>query len=353
MKNTQRVAEVVLAAVLVCTGPTTLAAGPAPTPAPAPAAAAEPAPPAPKAADADVAKQLEDARARLQAAAADVAALSAQLGPRGDFTTFTLTRTPAMLLGVQVDNATNGGAHVIAVSPGGGSAAAGVKPDDVIVGINGRDLRGSANPAAELVEHMRDVKPTDTLKLQILRDGRTLETEVRPREAPAQQSFAYAMPAPVGVPLPPPPPGAPMTRVQRIEMAPAEGGAIALGGGPGPGRMLVQGVTMPAMPVTAPLPGGNVMFDTRIGGFTGLELANLSPRLGQYFGAKQGVLVVRAGASRFRLEDGDVIVAIDGREPASAAHATRILGSYQRGEKITIKALRDRKSVTLDTTASD
>lgn len=351
MKHREIVAA--LAAPAACLVPAlVLAATPSaspPAPATPPATGAEAAPPA------DVAKKLEEARTRLQATAAEVAALSAQLGPRGDIMTFTLARTPAMLLGVQVDNAPNGGAHVIAVSPGGGSAAAGVKPDDVIVGINGHELRGSGNAAAELVEHMRDIKPSDKVNLDILRNGRKVTTEVTPREMPAQQAFAYAMrPQMAPLPaLPVPPPGVPMTRVQRIEMGGPAAGAIALASGPGRGPVLVQDAAMPGMPVTAPLPDGNVMFDARVGGFTGLELANLSPRLGDYFGAKQGVLVVRAGASRFKLEDGDVIVSIDGREPASAAHAIRILGSYQRGEKIAIKALRDRKNVTLESSASD
>jgi S1-C subfamily serine protease len=45
-----------------------------------------------------------------------------------------------------------------------------------------------------------------------------------------------------------------------------------------------------------------------------------------------------------------VIVAIDGREPSSAAHATRILRSYQRGEKLSLKVLREKKSATLEVT---
>ena len=84
------------------------------------------------------------------------------------------------------------------------------------------------------------------------------------------------------------------------------------------------------------------------GGLDGLELATVSPRLGGYFGTKSGVLVVRAGGAAFKLEDGDVITAIDGREPTSAAHATRILRSYQRGEKVVIKVLRDHKLQQID-----
>ena len=61
-----------------------------------------------------------------------------------------------------------------------------------------------------------------------------------------------------------------------------------------------------------------------------------------------GVLVARApGDKSLGLEDGDVIVAIDGREPQNGRHAMRILRSYQPGESVDLKVLRDRKERTL------
>jgi PDZ domain len=82
-----------------------------------------------------------------------------------------------------------------------------------------------------------------------------------------------------------------------------------------------------------------------------LELATLTPRLGSYFGADRGVLVVRAPADgALQLEDGDVILAIDGREPDSGSHATRILASYQPGEKLTLRVMRQHKTQELQAT---
>jgi S1-C subfamily serine protease len=82
-----------------------------------------------------------------------------------------------------------------------------------------------------------------------------------------------------------------------------------------------------------------------------MELATLTPRLGSYFGSDKGVLVVRAPADgTLRLEDGDVILAIDGREPRSGSHATRILSSYQSGEKVTLRIIRQHKALDLETT---
>jgi S1-C subfamily serine protease len=94
---------------------------------------------------------------------------------------------------------------------------------------------------------------------------------------------------------------------------------------------------------------GPVMIHGQLGD---MELATLTAQLGRYFGTDKGVLVVRAPKD-FKLEDGDVILAIDGREPSSGSHATRILSSYQSGEKITIKLMRQQKTVNVETTLPD
>lgn len=80
----------------------------------------------------------------------------------------------------------------------------------------------------------------------------------------------------------------------------------------------------------------------------GLQLATVSPRLGSYFGAKAGVLVIHSENAAFKIEDGDIITAIDGRQPTTAQQARRILASYAPGEKIGFKLVRDRKPLSLD-----
>ena len=95
-------------------------------------------------------------------------------------------------------------------------------------------------------------------------------------------------------------------------------------------------------------PGGGASFE-------GVELADLSPALGQYFGTSQGVLVVRVphDGEFLKLQDGDVIQSIDGRVPENGSHATRILRSYQPGEKIHLKIMRQKKSVELEGTVPE
>ena len=79
-----------------------------------------------------------------------------------------------------------------------------------------------------------------------------------------------------------------------------------------------------------------------------MELAQLSERLGSYFGTDEGLLVVNAPDNeKLQLEDGDVILSIDGRKPTSIAHAMRILGSYESGEELKIEIMRDKRKRTI------
>jgi S1-C subfamily serine protease len=85
--------------------------------------------------------------------------------------------------------------------------------------------------------------------------------------------------------------------------------------------------------------------------FADLELAPINPELGSYFGATEGVLVVRAGEqATLGLKGGDVLLTIDGRKVTTPAGAMRILRSYERGETIRIEVLRNRQRLTLSAT---
>jgi C-terminal processing protease CtpA/Prc len=283
-----------------------------------------------QAGQADLQKRLEEARRQLDAAARQVAELSSQLGAReGERFVWRNFEGPAprAMIGVQISNDEGqGGAKVIEVSPGGPAADAGIKSGDIITAIGGEDLTKDSNPSRALVEKMAQIDPDLKVQVGVLRDGRKLNLDVTPRRAP--QNFIVGRngngPQPFTMPLP------------RGGVAP-----------------------MPGVPnVMGPIERGERVFINRMdeGGmgtrFRGIEFATLSEKLGSYFGVKSGVLVVRAGNNpAFKLQDGDVIVSIDGRAATSAQHAGRILRSYQPGEKLTIRVQRDHKAVNLEVTA--
>jgi C-terminal processing protease CtpA/Prc len=260
---------------------------------------------------ADVERRLEVARDRLEEAAREVASLSTELGAplMERFMAFAGAQ-PRAIIGVQLDpESGKDGARIVEVSPGGPAEEAGLKRDDVIVALNGTELKGSERPVRELTQRMRQVAPDSKVKLRVLRDGKTRDVEITTRAS--HSVFA-------GRPMPPPPP------------LPADAADL---------------------PDLANLDVNVDFMHALRGELAGMELATLTPKLGQYFGTDKGVLVVRAPDSgSFRLQDGDVIVGIDGREPRSGSHATRILRSYQPGEKVKLRVMRQRKPVDLEVT---
>ena len=289
-------------------------------------------------------KKLDEARAQLDKSAREVAELSMQLGrgPGGGFGYRMGLEgpPPRAVLGVQIANgAGTGGAKVLEVSPGGPAADAGIKAGDVITSIGGHTIGTESDPGRALVERMAQVEPNLKVAVGVMRDGKAMSFEVTPRPAPVQ-AFRLERRGPGGAEGPQGPqaftfpgPGAGFGR-PGLPGAPGMGGQreerriiINRGDEGGPG---IMGLGMR---------------------FRGIEFATLSEKLGSYFGVKSGVLVVRAGNNQaFKLQDGDVILAIDGRTPSDAQHAGRILRSYSPGEKLTIRVQRDRKAQNLEVT---
>jgi PDZ domain len=258
--------------------------------------------------DADLDAQLRAAREQLEQAARQVAELSARIGTQNQ--PFFSTGQRRGVIGLQLD-ATSGreGARILEVSPGGPAAEAGLRPGDVIIKVDDREVH-DAHSAQFVAEQMHRITPGHRIRLRVLRDGKPRDFEVTAGSSP---SFGFG---------------------------------FGFGGPGGSGPV----VRMPAMPELGSL-GDFGYFQELEAQVAGMELTTVTPALGRYFGTDHGVLVVRAPAGEgFRLEDGDVILAIDGREARSGAHATRILRSYQPGERVTLKILRQKAPLTLTAT---
>lgn len=255
-------------------------------------------------------KQLQEARARLDEAAREVATLSTQLGAPVINRVLQARPFPGVpprsMIGVQLDIPTEkGGAHIIAVSPGGPAAEAGVLAGDEIIQVDEKKIDGIASGNV-FTAYVGAAAPDSSLKLRVLRDGKRKDLTVTTRPAP------------------------PFFGMNTLYLSP---GATAVG-------------------EVSNSPGA-VHFRSAEG-IAGLELVTLTPKLGEYFGTTKGVLVVRApGSKSLKLEEGDVILSIGGREPMNGAHATRILYSYQPREKFELKIFRQRKNVTLESTLPD
>jgi predicted metalloprotease with PDZ domain len=268
--------------------------------APSPTAPPPP-PPVAHVDDDDLDAQLQAARRKLEEAAHQVAELSTQMSRPliEKFSTAMAGEFGRAILGVQLEKAADApGARVREVSPGGPAAEAGIRAGDVIVAVNGTTVSGE-EPARQVLDIMRDIRPDTRVNVRVLRDARPREFTVTVRSGPGYFARAHDMPDLELGPLGPMPPLGPGMR----------------------------------------------------GPFVDMELVTLTPQLGRYFGADKGVLVVRSPANGgMQLEDGDVILTIDGRQPLSGSHATRILASYQPGEKLSLHIIRQHKTLDVQAT---
>lgn len=258
---------------------------------------------------AELQRKLDDAQQRLDVAAREVAELSMSLADGLDTQRgFTQVHPQRAALGIAIASrgtADTEGVQIESVSPGGGAAQAGLKPGDVLLEMNGERLVREEDRSAhdKLLELMSRVEPNERVKLKYRRDGKLHDAQV---EAQPIRDHLFRMAVPAAA----------------------------------------------AHPIPGPLP--HVAFFRAAGVFGNAELVAVTPKLGQYFGTDKGLLVVRApDDSRLKLEEGDVLLDIDGRTPSSPSHALRILSSYQSGEKLRLNVMRAKKKQTFEITVPE
>jgi S1-C subfamily serine protease len=223
---------------------------------------------------------------------------------------------------------------VAAIAPGSGAEDAGLQVNDVILSIDGVDLAAAdEQPYVEVINRLAAIEPGATVELVVERDGTERSVNVVTQEGTAspfvfttengQQVFLRG------------------DRIARNGERFAERAAAGARGGPG---------------VALADDSLNVI---RLFNWTGapwgdMELVPITPELGRYFETTEGLLVVRAPSDEtVGLQDGDVILSIGGRTPASAGDAIRILGSYGTGEVIEFSLMRDGRTQPLEYTVEE
>ena len=193
------------------------------------------------------------------------------------------------------------GARVTRIVDGGPADRAGVRAGDVIISFNGRDLTQPLDedtearldddqsiPAQRLVALLEDHTPGEPVAMEVERRGERMSLTVTPREREDVPGW-------------------------RVQL----------------GTPDIRAFLMPAR--------GH-----------GLDLVELNPGLGAYFGTEEGVLVADMDDdSRLGLRPGDVVVAVDGRDVDDGAELRRILGSYEEDEEIEFRIWRDGSETTV------
>lgn len=246
---------------------------------------------------------------------------NAGIAQDGEVTVFTVTGRPRIGVMVNTDaGAANDkiGATVGSVTPDGPAAKAGLEAGDILTKFNGTAL-GGANPGQKLVELAQALSPGDTVKVEYRRGT--------------------------------------ATRSATIVAADLGGAAWSWTPGPGAGDVirLRRGLAdreRAFVEIERDMAGMGEGFQFRFdGGGPGLDLAEMNAGLGEYFGTSKGVLVLENPSdSTMPLKAGDVILAIDGRAPATVGQARRILGSYDSGDVAKFEIMRMKKKSTVSWT---
>jgi len=270
--------------------------------------------------EAEMDRQLMEAEEQIAKAARQIAEITRERLPHMVEIERRIEMSDKPRLGVTIDGGENSeesgpveGVAIRGVTPGSAASDAGLRSGDVITSINDESLSAARAGVANerLLDFMRGIEVGDVLKVEYLRDGKVGSVEVEPRVVESNMFVWDSDGGPAfAIPGMPHAPGAPDV-IKKFKM--------------------------------------DFGFPWARSGIGELELVELNEGLGRYFGTEQGLLVISAPESdAFKLQDGDVIQSIDGREPKDVRHAMRILSSYQGGEQLKLGIMRDKKKRTID-----
>ena len=225
------------------------------------------------------------------------------------------------------------GLSVVSVSPGGPADQSGLRSGDMLTTINGESL--AADSGQESYERLRrtlaEIKPGSDVSIGYRRGGEELEVQL------ATSSWEQLVEDRNGVRV--------GRMAKRIGNWPRNMSNWSAGDRNVDVEVEVdedgQEPRIVRIRRGAPEPLAFYHMAWRLGG---LQITELTPALGEYFGVEHGLLVVRAPHDEdVPLQDGDVIQKIGGREFRDARHATRILRSYEPGEEVELEVLRHKR----------
>ncbi|MGE5236033.1 MAG: PDZ domain-containing protein [Acidobacteriota bacterium] len=267
----------------------------------------------------DAERQMRDAQRRLQEAAhkmAETQGRQAREQARAYSVYFGRKARLGMVVETQADPKTDAvGAVLTAVTPGGPADEAGLRAGDIITKIDGKPLTAprsdaeadESSPGLALIEAAGDLEDGQKVNVEYRRGNEARSVTLTARSLGAGV-FKWMDEPDVHVEIP-----------EGMEDLTGE---------------VERDVNLKVLRIP--------------GGWLDMELATLDPDLAEYFGTKDGILVVRAPRDgSLQLKSGDVIVKIGDREPSSPAQALRILRSYEPGDKLTLDVVRKKQRMAL------
>lgn len=251
-----------------------------------------------------------------------------------------LQQSKGARLGISLGNWADGpveGLKVLSVSPGGPAEESGLQAEDLLISINEESLAAAGGQQAyeRLRGMLAETEPGSEVSIGYRRGGSDLETQVK-TDTWEQVIAGAALAAPR------------VFASGTTEWLPRLANRFSGGEGNVEVDVDVDGDGERRIVRVRRGPPPPLSFRDMAGRLGGLQIAELTPALGEYFGAEDGLLVVRAPEDEeIELEDGDVIRRIGGRTFKDARQATRILRSYEPGEQVELEVLRHKRSRTV------
>ncbi len=196
------------------------------------------------------------------------------------------------------------GVLVAGVVEGGPADKAGIERGDVVVRVSTK----SVDDVSELSSAIAKRKPGEEVTISLVRDGRKLQRKVvlGKREIKKSKDVEIRMPEPMPVP------DVPALRQFKLEFS---------------------------------------------RGYLGVNVLNLTPELGSYFGTDTGVLVTEvnegSAAEDAGIKPGDVIKKVEGEPVEDREDLVSILQEKEEGDEITLSILRKGKEMSLTATLEE
>jgi S1-C subfamily serine protease len=203
---------------------------------------------------------------------------------------------PRIGLGIVMSPNTQGnGVKLAAVSPNSPAKASGLQSGDIITTINGKTIAGKNMAGVDQARKLLgDMKEGQNVKLTYIRNGKPANANLKAAKIEQQMVMTHDI----------------------------------RGIAPGDDPIMINA--------------------TR---WQGLNMTELNPQLGRYFGISSGVLVLNPHQGFSKLQPGDVITKIDGKPVSSSRDVMVNLRSKKEGDKINLEILRDRKALLLSVIA--
>ncbi|MBE0711544.1 MAG: PDZ domain-containing protein [Candidatus Aminicenantes bacterium] len=233
-------------------------------------------------------------------------------------------------LGVGIGQNEKGQTQIGAIDPDSPAELAKLQAGDIVLKIGDRDVSSPEVLAAEI----RKKKPGQDVTLKIDRDGKPLNVKVKlgeMAENEALREMDVRFPGFFG-------PDAPMPGTAPRAVSPDKA--------PRPDS------PRPLVPMTP-----EWSYETRK--YIGVYCGELNRELAEHFGVKDGTglivskLTEGGPAEKAKLKVGDVITKVDGKRVESANDLIDLVQAKEKGAKIKLEILRDKKAMTIDVEVSE